>query len=72
MNALSTFLTLIEVIKSNYFGYFSTSSSADSNDYSEVVKRGKYNPIEDASWKRGEKTPYLAFAKTLQAIEATR
>ena len=49
----------------------STSDSADDKDYSEVVKRGRYDPIEDAMWKRGVKTPYLAFAKTLQAIEAT-
>merc|ERR1719175_320738 len=39
--------------------------------YEEAVKRSRYHPIEDACWKRGDKTPYLAFAKTLQAIEAT-
>ena len=30
----------------------------------------KYHPIDDACWKRGEKVPYLALAKTLEAIEA--
>ncbi|XP_062586978.1 DNA ligase 1-like [Saccostrea cucullata] len=28
-----------------------------------------YHPIEDAVWKRGEKVPYLALAKTFEAIE---
>lgn len=49
----------------------SPSSSSSSQSYEEIVKRSRYDPIEDAIWKRGEKTPYLAFAKTLQAIEAT-
>jgi hypothetical protein len=48
-----------------------STSETDLNDYSEVVKRSRYDPIENAIWKRGTKTPYLAFAKTLQAIEAT-
>lgn len=43
----------------------------DEKDYSEVVKRARYDPIDDAMWKKGVKTPYLAFAKTLQSIEAT-
>lgn len=47
------------------------SAPADANDYSEVVKRSRYDPIDNATWKRSDKTPYLAFAKTLQAIEAT-
>jgi len=45
--------------------------TVDEKDYSEVVKRARYDPIDDAMWKKGAKTPYLAFAKTLQAIEAT-
>jgi len=44
----------------------STSTPVDEKDYSEVVKRGRYDPIDDAMWKKGAKTPYLAFAKTLQ------
>lgn len=28
-----------------------------------------YHPIDDAFWKRGEKTPYLALARTFQLIE---
>ncbi|CAG0892252.1 unnamed protein product [Darwinula stevensoni] len=33
--------------------------------------KAQYHPIEDACWKRGEKVPYWALAKALQAIEAT-
>lgn len=31
--------------------------------------KGKYNPIKDAIWKREQKIPYLALAKTLMEIE---
>ncbi|KAI5636207.1 DNA ligase 1 [Phthorimaea operculella] len=31
----------------------------------------KYHPINDACWAKGEEVPYLALAKTLEAIEAT-
>lgn len=30
----------------------------------------KYDPVGDVMWKKDEKVPYLALAKTLQAIEA--
>ena len=43
----------------------------NSKEYEEIVKKSRYDPIDDAIWKQGQKTPYLAFAKTLQAIEAT-
>ncbi|KAH9525287.1 tRNA ligase [Bulinus truncatus] len=33
--------------------------------------KGKYNPLEDAFWKHGEKVPYLALARTLELIEST-
>merc|ERR1719242_1996850 len=45
--------------------------SSSSQSYEEIVKRSRYDPIDDAIWKQGQKTPYLAFSKTLQAIEAT-
>jgi len=48
-----------------------SSSNNVLDKYEDVVKKSRYHPIEDACWKKGEKTPYLAFAKTLQAIEAT-
>ncbi|PSN34014.1 DNA ligase 1 [Blattella germanica] len=32
--------------------------------------KSKYDPIENAFWKRGDKVPYLALAKTLEEIEA--
>nr|BDT62894.1 MAG: DNA ligase 1-like protein [Trachysalambria curvirostris majanivirus] len=31
----------------------------------------KYDPIKDAFWNHGEKTPYLALAKTMEHIENT-
>ena len=46
-------------------------SNSKGIEYEEIVKRSKYDPIDDAIWKQGQKTPYLAFSKTLQAIEAT-
>ncbi|XP_018395103.1 PREDICTED: DNA ligase 1 isoform X1 [Cyphomyrmex costatus] len=30
-----------------------------------------YHPIDNACWKRGDKTPYSAFARTLEIIEET-
>ena len=52
--------------------FFSLNASAkkDSNNlkainYQESIKKTKYHPIDDALWKRGEKTPYMAFAKAL-------
>ncbi|RWS25214.1 DNA ligase 1-like isoform X1, partial [Leptotrombidium deliense] len=32
--------------------------------------KSNYDPIEDAIWKKGEKVPYIALAKTFQEIEA--
>lgn len=40
-------------------------------DYDKKVKKTQYHPIEDCFWGRGEKTPYLALANTLLAIEET-
>ncbi|CAL8122524.1 unnamed protein product [Orchesella dallaii] len=33
--------------------------------------KNKYHPIDDASWEKDQRVPYLALAKTLEAIEAT-
>ncbi|XP_063590655.1 DNA ligase 1-like isoform X2 [Penaeus indicus] len=33
--------------------------------------KSKYNPVSDAFWNHGEKTPYLALAKTMEMIEST-
>jgi len=41
------------------------------SDYEQKVLRSSYNPVEDSFWARGEATPYLALAKTLESIEAT-
>lgn len=45
--------------------------NANNIEYEEAVKKSRYHPIDDAIWKKDTKTPYLAFAKTLKAIEAT-
>lgn len=31
--------------------------------------KGKYDPVEDAIWKEGEKVPFNALAQTFSAIE---
>lgn len=31
--------------------------------------KAKYHPIKDACWARGKPVPYLALAKTFEAIE---
>ncbi|XP_032680618.1 DNA ligase 1 isoform X2 [Odontomachus brunneus] len=33
--------------------------------------KSSYHPINDACWKRGDKTPYSAFTRTLELIEET-
>lgn len=33
--------------------------------------KSPYHPINDACWTREEKVPYLAFARTLELVEAT-
>merc|ERR1719219_1021905 len=48
-----------------------SSGSKSGSPYEETVKKSRYDPIEDAIWNKDQKTPYLAFSKTLQAIEAT-
>ncbi|KAM9980782.1 hypothetical protein ACTFIY_003085 [Dictyostelium cf. discoideum] len=32
---------------------------------------GKYRPIEDAQWKKGEAAPYMVLAKTFEMMEST-
>ncbi|KAM9965481.1 hypothetical protein ACTFIW_005297 [Dictyostelium discoideum] len=32
---------------------------------------GKYRPIEDAQWKKGEAVPYMVLAKTFEMMEST-
>jgi DNA ligase-1 len=64
--------------KNTMAAFFGLSSSkpaqnqdSGKRDYEAVLKQSRYDPIEDAIWKKGDKTPYLAFAKTLKAIEST-
>ena len=64
--------------KNAFQGFFSPKQagggkkdSTAGNDYDKLVKKSQYNPVDDAFWKKGDKTPYLALAKTLVAIEET-
>jgi len=41
------------------------------SDYEKKVMAVSYHPVDDSFWARGEQTPFLALAKTLEAIEAT-
>ncbi|XP_059055716.1 DNA ligase 1 [Achroia grisella] len=51
----------------------------DSDDSAKVLvaeedynpAKSKYHPVNDACWTKGQAVPYLALAKTLEAIEAT-
>ncbi|VDI27175.1 DNA ligase 1 [Mytilus galloprovincialis] len=43
-------------------------SDKKTDDYNPAKSR--YHPIDDACWKHGEKIPYLALARTFEAIEA--
>lgn len=45
-------------------------TATEGANYDPSVKN--YHPIDDAFWKRGEKTPYLALARTFQLIEEQR
>uniref|UniRef100_A0A8D8B8A3 DNA ligase 1 n=1 Tax=Culex pipiens TaxID=7175 RepID=A0A8D8B8A3_CULPI len=48
------------------------SSAAAKNDGTEYNPGRKgYHPLEDAFWRKGEKVPYLALARTFQIIEET-
>ncbi|XP_039437445.1 DNA ligase 1 isoform X2 [Culex pipiens pallens] len=48
------------------------SSAASKNDGTEYNPGRKgYHPLEDAFWRKGEKVPYLALARTFQIIEET-
>ncbi|CAG2227882.1 LIG1 [Mytilus edulis] len=42
-------------------------SDKKTDDYNPAKSR--YHPIDDACWKHGEKIPYLALARTFEAIE---
>ena len=46
----------------------SKSQSFDATTY--TPSKNRYHPIDDAVWAEGESVPYMAFAKTLQQIEA--
>ncbi len=49
----------------------SAGETSSKTPFDVAVKRSSYDPVSDAIWERGERVPYLAFAKTLQAIEST-
>ena len=66
-----------ETKKKNAFaGFFSPKPGAakrneGGGDYNVKVAGSSYHPVDCAFWARGEPTPFLALAKTLEAIEAT-
>ncbi|XP_076271584.1 DNA ligase 1 isoform X2 [Rhynchophorus ferrugineus] len=50
------------------FGKQSTNSNSNqTKEYNPKV--GKYHPINDATWKKGERVPYSALSRTLEEIE---
>merc|ERR1711971_786998 len=64
--------------KSAFAGFFApktTPGGAKRNeggsDYEKKVLASSYHPVDDSFWTRGEATPFLALAKTLESIEAT-
>merc|ERR1719312_1243040 len=61
--------------KGGFTSFFSKSGSSKrnegGNDYDKKVMLTKYHPVEDSFWTKGEATPFLALAKTLEAIEST-
>ncbi|XP_064612505.1 DNA ligase 1-like isoform X2 [Liolophura sinensis] len=46
---------------------FGNKMKDEGNSY--CPSKSKYHPIDDASWKHGEKVPYLALARTFEEIE---
>ncbi|XP_011646999.1 DNA ligase 1 [Pogonomyrmex barbatus] len=46
-------------------------SNVKSSNQSYNPSTSGYHPINDACWKRGDKTPYSAFTRTLEIIEET-
>lgn len=44
-------------------------SSKKEDNASYAPSKSRYHPIDDACWKHNEKVPYLALAKTFEAIE---
>ena len=61
--------------KNAFAGFFSPKAGSKRNeggsDYEKKVMASQYHPVNDAFWTREEPTPFLALAKTLEAIEAT-
>ncbi|XP_069689181.1 DNA ligase 1 isoform X2 [Periplaneta americana] len=61
--------------KDNSSGSVSDSKSTTKNETSKDAgvnydpTKSNYHPIDNAFWSRGERVPYLALAKTLEAIE---
>ncbi len=70
-----------KVVKNPFQSFFSPKTGAAAGgkdkgnaggaDYTERVKKTSYHPVNDCFWGRDEKTPYLALANTLLAIEET-
>merc|ERR1719461_1589559 len=62
--------------KNAFAGFFSPKPGAakrneGGTDFNLKVSGASYHPVDSSFWARGEPTPFLALAKTLEAIEAT-
>ncbi|KAG5681548.1 hypothetical protein PVAND_010968 [Polypedilum vanderplanki] len=64
---VESFTKSTSIIDSNVLKLQSAGSGQKGSDYNPGKKN--YHPINDAFWKKGEKTPYLAIAKTFEIIE---
>ena len=62
--------------KNAFAGFFSPKPGGPKRneggtDFNLKVSASSFHPVESAFWARGEPTPFLALARTLEAIEAT-
>ena len=62
--------------KNAFAGFFSPKPGGPKrneggSDFNQKVTASSFHPVDSSFWARGEPTPFLALAKTLEAIEAT-
>lgn len=51
--------------------WFGITETGKTQNYNPCQAGSSYHPINDAIWKKNEKVPYLALARTLEEIEKT-
>lgn len=52
------------------FGARKVDGSSGSLETDYDPSKAKYDPVKDACWKKGDKVPYLALAKTFEKIDS--